>query len=232
PFVDAGWRVLTADWPGNGRSGDYDAECTVELIVDCFEELVERTVGWERPIVICGHSAGGAIAQMIYLRAPERTSALILLQTSSRFMDGGLLPAVNVFMPAYKAVLKHPAVVGAASTALRTLRDAGASFLNEDNSVMIYLETGAMLPENKHFAEEAEAFANLNLDGLLGEISAPTLIVGSCLDQVIPLGRVKALHRGIAGSELRVISRPGHNAVLHFADEVNVLMRDFLLSRV
>ena len=56
-----GREVWLADWPGCGRSGGGEAlQVTYETVVDAFAGLIQDVIG--RPVLLVGHSMGGAIA--------------------------------------------------------------------------------------------------------------------------------------------------------------------------
>lgn len=78
-------RVLAIDLRGHGRSeAPADREAyTVGLMVDDVEELT-RLVGFDR-FHLVGHSMGGAIAQEIALRSPQRLLSLTLEDTAPKF---------------------------------------------------------------------------------------------------------------------------------------------------
>lgn len=79
PLVDAGWRVLSPDLPGHGRSAapraaaDYRMERVADLMHAFASEL-----GFA-PAVVVGNSMGGGVAQEWVLRHPEAISALVLV---------------------------------------------------------------------------------------------------------------------------------------------------------
>ncbi|MGO9519208.1 MAG: alpha/beta fold hydrolase [Candidatus Korobacteraceae bacterium] len=61
----------------------------------------------------------------------------------------------------------------------------------------------------------------------LATINVTTLIIAGGEDSV-PLSEFELMRQGIAGSELRVISRAGHYAALEKTDEFGWLLRGFL----
>ena len=81
-----GFRHLSYSVRGMGESAGSDGPVSLELWArDC--DALMGVLGVERAIV-AGHSMGGAIAQRLGIDCPERTSALLLLSTSSRVGRG------------------------------------------------------------------------------------------------------------------------------------------------
>jgi len=227
-LTGAGWRVVFGDWPSNGRSGPYEGECTIEMLADAFEQLAEHTGSFGRRLVVCGHSAGGVLAQLVYHNRPQSVSGLVLLQTSARFIDPQILPFVKLALPAYTGLVFHPALAGLAGRVMKAAAGVGGALLPADNPANIFAHIGELMYENERIAEETIAFASTDITALLPGIEVPTLIVASAFDQVIPLSRVREMHEGIPGSEMRVIDAVGHNAGLFFSKKVNAALLDFL----
>jgi pimeloyl-ACP methyl ester carboxylesterase len=88
-LVARGFRVAAVDGPGFGSSpelpnGGYELERVVEIL----EAVVDRTAP-DGDAVLVGHSWGGALAVHAAARRPERTRALVLLD-SGHIDYGGL----------------------------------------------------------------------------------------------------------------------------------------------
>ena len=84
----------------------------------------------------------------------------------------------------------------------------------------------AMSPEDvagvqRGIAERPDSIATL------ATINVPTLLIAGDEDSV-PLSEFELMRQGIAGSELRVISRAGHYAALEKPEEFGGLLRGFL----
>jgi len=79
PLTAAGWRVLSPDLPGHGRSAAPKAAAAyrMERVADLLNGLASE-LGFA-PAVVVGNSMGGAVAQEWVLRHPEAVSALVLV---------------------------------------------------------------------------------------------------------------------------------------------------------
>ena len=82
PLTEAGWRVLSPDLPGHGRSAapKEPAAYRMEPIADLVDGFA-RELGFA-PAVVVGNSMGGAVAQEWVLRHPKSVSALVLVDSS------------------------------------------------------------------------------------------------------------------------------------------------------
>ena len=78
----AGWRVLSPDCPGHGRSAapKDPAAYGMRRVADRLHDLA-RALGWA-PAVIVGNSMGGAIAQEYALRHGADVTALVLADSA------------------------------------------------------------------------------------------------------------------------------------------------------
>jgi alpha-beta hydrolase superfamily lysophospholipase len=83
---DAGWEVHAADYRGHGRSGG--ARGTLPRAESIRDDIIE-SLGFARatapaPIVLLGHSMGGAMAAWALAHAPDSADALVLSSPALR----------------------------------------------------------------------------------------------------------------------------------------------------
>ncbi len=69
-------RIITLDWPGQGRSGDDHEATSAKRYYDHLVEFVDR-LNIKKPIIL-GNSIGGAAAIHYAASHPENTRALVL----------------------------------------------------------------------------------------------------------------------------------------------------------
>lgn len=79
PLVAAGYRVLTWDMRGHGRS--HPIGRIPITVADMVEDLLARLdhLGISGPICVVGHSLGGYVAQELEYRDPERVATLVII---------------------------------------------------------------------------------------------------------------------------------------------------------
>jgi 3-oxoadipate enol-lactonase len=87
-FAARGFHVVAPDHRGHGASGQPAEESAYSLatFADDARRLVDE-LGWDR-FALLGHSMGGMVAQLLALAVPERVSALVLMDTTYRNVDG------------------------------------------------------------------------------------------------------------------------------------------------
>jgi pimeloyl-ACP methyl ester carboxylesterase len=170
---------------------------------------------------LVGFSMGGYIAFEIIRQAPERVLKLGLLDTTARpdteestanrrrmialAQKGRFIDAVEQTFP--KSV--HPD--------------------NAGNSDLYAIHRG-MAEANgpKIYEQQQEAIiARPDSRPTLATIKVPTLIVVGEGDQITPPDAAREMHEGIAGSELVVIPRGGHLALLENPDVVLPALKEW-----
>src|SRR5687767_12442704 len=73
-------RVVALDLPGHGRSsGSFASIDEATMVVRAFVDAIGLA-----PVVIGGHSMGGAVAQAFVLADPDRTAGVMLVGTGAR----------------------------------------------------------------------------------------------------------------------------------------------------
>ncbi len=87
-FAAEGWHAVAPDHRGHGASGaprEEDAY-SLEVLAEDVIALAD-TLEWSR-FSLLGHSMGGMVAQHVALAAPERLTALVLMDTGHGPVEG------------------------------------------------------------------------------------------------------------------------------------------------
>lgn len=194
-------QVLTFDCRGHGRSGQPVMAYTPQLFARDLAELMDH-VQWPSAIV-GGCSMGGMVAQAFAIDYPQRTTGLVLVDTTAWYgadapktwrergaagREKGLATLVEFqagrwFGDAFRAAQK--------STVDRLVK----VFLA--NHIDCYVKTCEMLGDG-------------DLRAGLATIKVPTAVVVGAEDYATPVAMAEALHRGIAGSTLTIIPGGRH----------------------
>ena len=193
-----GWDGTTpaTDLPGNA------AAALAALDAHDFEQAT-----------IVGHSLGAAVAAWLAAHHPQRVEALVLAA-----------PAANAAsLTRTDHLLAAPLVGSVASAALLAGAGAGLGYppvrralarrlgLDEEHLRGLAPRLSAPAAWRSFLAEQRALVQQLPaLDGLLGRISAPTVIVAGAADHVVPAAAARALATQIPGAELVLLERAGH----------------------
>lgn len=162
-----------------------------------------------------GFSMGGYIAFEIMRQAPERVERLLLIDTSARpdtpeakeKRRGGIdlakagkfqLTVANTFPNAV-----HPA--------------------NAENEIFkaIHLVMAKLMGPEVYVRHQEAIMARPDSRPDLKKIAVPTLIIVGDKDQITPLDAAEEMAAGIVGSELVVIEKAGHLALIEEPTQVN-----------
>jgi 3-oxoadipate enol-lactonase len=206
PALSARWRVVRYDLPGHGGSA------VIHGSMEDFADVVVATLdalGVEH-VAYGGVSLGGAIGTTLALRHPDRITSLVLCCTSARFGDpanwheragqvreGGLEPLTEMFLGRWFT----PSYGGT---------DGARAMLAQVD------------PEG--YAACCEAIAGFDVRDRLGDVRAPTLVIGGAEDIATPIEHAEGLACGIPGAELVVVPGAAHLANLERPEPVTGAM--------
>jgi len=183
-------RVLRYDTRGHGASaapeGDYSIDQLGHDALALLDHLELDRVAW------VGVSLGGMIGQWIGAHAPHRLSRLVLANTSPRIADPAGMEARR------QTVLTHGmrAVVDTAMTRffVPALVDANPPHVATARATLLATDPVG-------YAGCCAALRDADLHGLLGRVTAPTLVLGGDADESMPWpGHGGVLVERIAGA--------------------------------
>lgn len=108
-LLSPGYRVITLDLQGHGLTGAHPARCySRECMVETVE-AVRQHLGIER-IVIGGNSMGGAVSWAYAMAHPDRTAAVILVDSAGAQIASDRLPPIGfriAQMPGVRNLAEH-----------------------------------------------------------------------------------------------------------------------------
>lgn len=225
-FADA-YSVVTFDQRGTGRSDPLRGPLSCEVLAaDIVALLGEIGRG---PAVICGHSMGGRVAQVVALDHPAVVSKLILASTGAALkMAPGLPVHVVVAMveQGFRTYM-HDHIIQMSFTD-EWVRGHPAEL---EGYMAMRLED---LPPVETILRYMLARQALDIEGRLKDIKVPTLIlVGDREDNLIAdnmthWDAAQVLAKGIPGAKLVVLENQRHCYFHTIPDKVNKVMRDFI----
>lgn len=223
PQVDrapAGWRFVTPDLPGFGRSSlppVRTIDGMAHAVLAHLDELrIERAV-------IGGMSMGGYVTLALFRLAPERFSGMVLADTratadNDQQREGRRRMIASVRQDGPQAVADEmlPRLLGET-----THRDQPELATR----VRQMIETNSA----DAIAGAVEAMmGRVDSRPLLAEIAVPALVVCGDEDVLTPPSDSEALHAAISGSRLAVLAGAGHLSNIEAAEAFSLTLNAFL----
>lgn len=217
------FRTYALDHRGCGANPRTRQPVTLNSIV--ADVVAFMTAAGLNQVLYAGHSAGGAIGQMIARRHPERLRALVLSSTWAG---------------------PDPYIDRTFATRLALLRAAGFNAYRHAVNNVLYppwwvsrhaeqLAAAERLPANvdDQWILEQRIAAFMSFDGRahLRDIHCPTFVIGAADDMVTPIHYQEELAAGIAGARFVRLPTGGHTAprvcAAEYAQHVVGFLRGF-----
>lgn len=219
------FRCILMDNRGAGLSDKPDGPYTTEMMADDTAGLMDA-LGIENARV-AGISMGGAIAQSLALRHPQKVRSMVLVSTWARCDT-----YAKVVFENFK---KMRAVADPGDfMELLQLWIFAADHTEANHADLIQGQQDAREAENPmpQHAFDAQCDACITHDTLdeLDKIDVPTLITIGTADIFTPYAFSEAIHNGIQGSEMFVLERVGHAHHWEKLDAFNSKTTQFLLD--
>lgn len=229
-LVDAGYRAVTYDRRGFGRSDKPSTGYTYDTLAEDLQALLTELD--LRDVTLVGFSMGGGeVARYLSQYGPERIRSVVFASAVPPYLmhtpdnpDGPLDPDQAATMTA-----------GLTADDGKFYDDFTTQFFSVDGVLKV---TEAQRQEALALALQADkkaalgcmaAFANTDFRDDLAKITVPTLVLHGDGDATVPFeGSGKRTHEAIAGSELHVIGGAPHGANVSHPAEWNAALLDFL----
>jgi proline-specific peptidase len=236
----SGRRVVFYDQLGGGNSDEphNPAMYTVDLYVEEVGE-VRRALGLDR-VHILGHSWGGMLALEYALTRPAGLASLILADTSAsipRWEAAMRRLVADLPAEAQEAIRVHEAAgttnspeYAEACRAYSRRHLGGRMDPRPECLTRIFSKPGEEVYETMWGPSEwcvSGTLRDWDVESRLGEITAPTLVIGGRYDEATP-PVTEALHRGIAGSEWVIFEESGHFPHLEETERYLEVLSGFL----
>jgi pimeloyl-ACP methyl ester carboxylesterase len=219
-------RVVILDYRGTGLSGKPSAKYSTEMFADDAVAVLDH-LGLEGAVV-CGHSMGGRVAQLLALNYPRKVSKLILASSGAAHPgDRGIPLRIAKEMVEWgyeKYVRDHTIVVGWTEVYAR----------NHMNRIEKYLQVRmANLCPVEFYFRHVLARQEHDTSGRLKDITVPTLIfVGDddhfVVSDMSHRAGADLLARGIPNSKLVVLPGERHSYLYTEPEKIHGIIREFL----
>ena len=192
-------RVIAVDLRGHGRSDRPSSGYSMDEIQSDLEKVLD-TLGVCEPIVLVGHSFGGAVTTEFAAAHPSRVGRLVLIASAGEFR----------LNPLYRTVLRLP------SASLLTLAPLTGRWLGAPPHVL------------KEMYEHN--LATWNGWSMFRDLQVPTLVIRGHLDAVLEKPMFEEVARAIPGAEEIDVGASGHMVMLERREAVNRAIDRFMGS--
>lgn len=224
-LLDAGWRVITYDQRGTGRSAQelpdpYRIADMSQDVLDLLDATGTPSCHW------VGHALGGLVGLQMALDAPERLRSLCLINAWSK---------------------PNPHSARCFDTRLSLLQAGGARAYVEAQPIFLYPADWCAEHAQQVQAEVDHAFAHFpseavlrarigalrafDIDRRLSEISTPTLVCAAMDDTLVPWTCSQRLAAGLPKARLKCLPHGGHAHNITQVDAFNQGLLSFLAAQ-
>ena len=220
PIFSKRYRTISYDMRGHGESAAPDYPYSLEMLGEDVIGILDA-LGVERPAIFLGISIGGMIGQALALRHADRFRAVILSNTTSRTPP----EAQPIWEQRIEAIRKD-GLEGQVQPTLERWLSAECRARDPDTTKWVADMIRATPAAGMIGC--GRAIQKLDYTAQLPQITLPTLIIAGEKDPGTPVAASEAIHQGIKGSRLEVMSGCLHQTPIEAPDRFNRIVGDFL----
>lgn len=206
PALTERYRVVTIDHRGHGR-GIRPPGGRVRLS-DCADDVAALldVLGVERAVAV-GYSMGGAIAQLLWRRHPERVSGLVLCSTARHFQGG---PVSDLWYRSYTPLARLADTFSGPAESLvqkridrRVRGDERADWMRSE---LARADPAGLLTSMR-------SVGRIRSNAWIGEVDVPTSVVVTTRDRTVPARNQRRLADAIPGAVTFEVDGP-HDSIV------------------
>lgn len=237
------FQIITWDYRGHGRSSDPSKKKNVSvhfLVEDC--KAVCDELGVKKGLFI-GHSLGTQVVLEFYRTYPKYVGGVVsCLGTFGRPMDFFYNSPISKYLFEFFSSLglMFPKQSNFISTLL-----IKNPFWYQLGGLLKMINTGMASKQDAQeymdhiLSLEPEFFAKLTrsvqahtAEDMLKKIKVPTMIIGGENDTFTPVWLAKKMHRAVPNSELFIIRKGSHAALVEQPELINLRIEKFIRERI
>jgi pimeloyl-ACP methyl ester carboxylesterase len=210
PSLAERYRVVAVDHRGHGRG--LRPPGGIVRLPDLADDAVAvlDALGLDRAVVL-GYSMGGAVAQLVWHRHPERVQGLVLASTARHFQGGPISDLwYRSYTPLAHAVHRVPGPADALVRWRVDRRVRGA-------------ERGAWMRSELERVSPAALLSSMRSVGRfrsnrwIGAVDVPSAVIVTTQDRTVPARRQRGLAAAIDGAVATEVEGP-HDSIVTRAD--------------
>jgi pimeloyl-ACP methyl ester carboxylesterase len=190
--------------------GPWDIPSIAERVADHINDR------WHRPVLVCGHSTGGAIALQLTIRHPDAVAGLVLVDTGAHMHGHGDVDAILERIRTDWGEQLRAAVLD------RSFLEPLAPEARKE-----FLAWAATVDQQAVYDVLASQ-RDLDLTSELRNVTQPAVVVHGQHDQARPPEQGRELAASLPDAEFRLVQNAGHTPVYETPEVVAGAVRDVL----
>jgi len=220
PELSKQYNVLTIDNRGIGQTKDNRKSFEIDDLADDILEIIYE-LKIDRPHIV-GHSMGGAIAQSLAYKYPDKIASATFCNTFIKFNQ----EAAKFFSEDVEKLYANGKSQGEIMEAIIPWV-FDESFINPELVALIKkMSDENLYPQSmEDYRRQCDALCKFDSARWISLLQVPTLVIGSSEDKTATLEESKLLHQSIPKSELKLL-KGGHASAV----EQTMPLLDALLS--
>lgn len=216
PYLSERYRCVAVDLPGYGESPPLPEPASIEAYAELLAGLI-RQLSPGLPAVLVGHSMGGMTSVTLGLRHPELVERMVLLCPT---ISGKLSTWINLWIAPITRIERsrvagrvvsrlEPYMLSVTDRLMRPASFAARSGITEADYHR--LRADARRPgQGRVRAECFWAMQENNLQGKLGALNIPAMVIWGMEDNTVPLRDASLVAEEWPAAELIVLAKAGH----------------------
>jgi pimeloyl-ACP methyl ester carboxylesterase len=192
------------------QSGPWDISTVAERVADHISQR------WKSPVLVCGHSTGGAIALQLAIRHLDMVEGLVLVDTGAHMRGHGDVDATLERIRTGWGEEVRAAVLDR-SFLVPLAPEVRAEFL-----------AWAATVDQQAVYDVLASQRDLDLTAELGRLTQPAIVVHGQHDRARPPEQGRELAASLPDAEFRLVEEAGHTPVYETPDAVAAAVRDVL----
>ncbi len=207
PKLAERYHVLTFDLPGFGRSQKQNVRYSPERYAEFVKWVIDRYA--HGPVMMIGHSMGGAVALYYTATYPDDVQRLIVADVAGVLHRTPLLKHMTEYKPdSFVARWFSPAIEEITRGMIDAFQTEGTE--QEIEAILAYPQARTKLLKGDPGRIAGLALVHTDFGPIINRIEVPTTIIWGEHDSVAPLRTGKMLHYTLPHAELNVIPAAGH----------------------
>ena len=218
PALASGYRVLTYDVRGHGRTSKPPGPYSVKGFADDLAGLLEHLD--HRPAHVVGISMGGMIAFQLAVDHPELVRSLTIINSGPALVPRRFAEHIAVWTRRAIAKVRGPAAMGS------VLAPRLFPYPDQEPLRQQFISRWAENDKAAYYAA-LNAIIGWSVADRLGSLRMPVLVIASDHDYT-PVSAKEAFLPLIPGATLTVIQDARHAVPVERPDAFNAALREFL----